>query len=104
MSPRQLMNNSDTNRGHWGHSRGNYQPFLPQLSCLDNLSELTTQRTSDRMVTEVRKAPHLPAIASIVLIIQTLGHSYDHVTLRIGPTTIAETRIVPGSLRAEKSA
>jgi hypothetical protein len=56
------------------------------------------------MDTKVRKIPHLPAIFSTICIVETLGHSHDKVVGRIGSTTITKTRIVPGSLSAEKSA
>jgi hypothetical protein len=46
--------------------------------------------------------PHLPAMGSVS--INFRGDGDDEVVLAIGPTTITKARLIPGSLRAEKSA
>jgi hypothetical protein len=99
---KQLCQRYDTHRGHLCHSRGNCRPSLPELTCLGNLSGPSTRRTSDRVDTETRNAPHLPAIPSTILIVESLGHCYDQFLSIIVPTAVTKTGIVPGSLWFEK--
>jgi hypothetical protein len=88
----------DTHRGHLCHSRGNCRPSLRWLTSLCKLYGPSTRRTSDRMDTETRKAPHLPTIFSFVTIVENLGHRYDQVMLSIRPTTVTKAGLVPSSL------